>query len=91
MASGVLISSAAVLGVVAATFLAAVGDVQRFPNTNKLVGYLGLDPMRQAERALAEQAELAYKRNIADWQATRPTKAGASATQGHASTEPSKG
>jgi hypothetical protein len=50
------------------------------------------DAMRQAERALAEQAELAYRRNVADWQATRPTtKAGASATQGHASTEPSKG
>ena len=47
--------------------------------------------MRHAERALAEQAELAYKRNVADWQATRPTKAGASATQGHASKEPSKG
>lgn len=41
--------------------------------------------------ALAEQAELAYRRNVADWQATRPTKAGASATQGHASKEPSKG
>jgi transposase len=192
--------------IVAATFLAAVGDIRRFPNTNKLVGYLGLDPrvrqsgdqparhgriskqgsapgrhalveaawsavrqpgplrafyqrvrarrghqiaivasarklaclfwcmltrgedyayaqpsltkkklrrleltagapkaqgttaiwstndaMRQAERALAEQAELAYKRNVADWQATRPTKAGAGATQGHASREPSKG
>jgi transposase len=49
------------------------------------------DAMRQAERALAEHAELAYKRNVADWQATRPTKAGASATQGHASQEPSKG
>jgi transposase len=49
------------------------------------------DAMRHAERALAEQAELAYKRNVADWQATRPTKAGASATQGHASKEPSKG
>jgi transposase len=49
------------------------------------------DAMRHAERALAEQAELAYRRNVADWQATRPTKAGASATQGHASQEPSKG
>jgi hypothetical protein len=29
------------------------------------------DAMRNAERALAEQAELAYKRNVADWQATR--------------------
>ena len=41
--------------------------------------------------ALAEQAELAYRRNVADRQATRPTNAGASATQGHAATEPSKG
>jgi hypothetical protein len=47
--------------------------------------------MRHAERALAEQAELAYRRNVADWQATRPTtNAGASATHGHASQEPSK-
>ena len=47
--------------------------------------------MRDAERALAEQAELAYKRTVADWAATRPAKAGASATKGHASKEPSKG
>ena len=49
------------------------------------------DAMRHAERALAEQAELVYRRNVADWQATRPATAGASATQGHPSTEPSKG
>ena len=194
--------------IVAATFLAAVGDIRRFENTNKIVGYLGLDPqvrqsgeaparhgriskqgsaqgrhalveaswsavrqpgplhafyqrirarrghqiaivacarklaclfwclltrsedyayaqpsltakklrrleltagapkargktqiwstndaMRQAERALAEQAELAYRRTVADWTATRPAnaKAGASATRGHAFKEPSKG
>jgi transposase len=28
----------------AATFLAAVGDLRRFPSSRKLVGYLGLDP-----------------------------------------------
>src|SRR5438132_9243879 len=28
----------------AATFMAAVGDVRRFPTSRKLVGYLGLDP-----------------------------------------------
>ncbi len=192
--------------IVAATFLAAVGDIRRFENTSKIVGYLGLDPkvrqsgdapakhgriskqgsasgrhalveaawsavrqpgplhafyqrvrarrgyqiaivasarklaclfwcmltrgedyayaqpsltakklrrleltagapkaqgttgtwstnvaMRDAERALAQQAELAYKRNVADWQATRPAKTGASATRGHAFKEPSKG
>jgi transposase len=30
--------------IVAATFLAAVGDVNRFPTSRRLVGYLGLDP-----------------------------------------------
>jgi transposase len=30
--------------IVAATFLAAVGDVDRFPGQRQLVGYLGLDP-----------------------------------------------
>ena len=30
--------------IVAATFLAAVGDVGRFPDQRRLVGYLGLDP-----------------------------------------------
>jgi transposase len=30
--------------IVAATFLAAVGDVSRFPTSRQLVGYLGLDP-----------------------------------------------
>ncbi len=30
--------------IVAATFLAAVGDIRRFKNPRKLVGYLGLDP-----------------------------------------------
>jgi transposase len=30
--------------IVAATFLAAVGDISRFPTSRQLVGYLGLDP-----------------------------------------------
>jgi transposase len=30
--------------IVAATFLAAVGDIRRFPTARQLVGYLGLDP-----------------------------------------------
>ena len=30
--------------IAAATFLAAVGDIRRFPDRRKLVGYLGLDP-----------------------------------------------
>jgi transposase len=47
--------------------------------------------MRQAERALAEQAEQAYQRTVADWQAAAPAKVGASATPGRASQQPSEG
>ena len=47
--------------------------------------------IRDAERALALQAESAYRRTIADWNATGPTKAGASVTPGRASQRPSKG
>jgi hypothetical protein len=36
--------------------------------------------MRQAERELAQQAEASHKRSVSDWQAPRPTKAGASVT-----------
>jgi len=44
----------------------------------------------QIEWQLAEQAEIAYRRLIADWQATGP-KEGAGATPGRASQRPSKG
>jgi transposase len=47
--------------------------------------------IRAAEHALALQAEQAYRRTIADWNATGPTKAGASVTPGRASQRPSKG
>lgn len=47
--------------------------------------------MRTAERELAHQAELAYKRTVADWQATAKQKAGADATQGRASQSRSNG
>ena len=30
--------------IVAATFMAAIGDIRRFPDRRKLTGYLGLDP-----------------------------------------------
>jgi transposase len=43
------------------------------------------DAMRQAERDLAHQAELAYQRTVADWQATAPTRTGTDATPGRAS------
>ena len=45
---------------------------------------------RQAEHAVLEQAEQAYRRLVADWQSSRP-KAGAGATPGRASQRPSKG
>ena len=45
--------------------------------------------MRAAERELALQAQRAYERTVADWQAA--AKVGASATPGRASQEPSKG
>jgi hypothetical protein len=44
--------------------------------------------MRRAERELAHQAELAYRRSVADWQAQRQ---GAGATPRRASQRPSKG
>jgi transposase len=46
---------------------------------------------REAERALAAQAENAYRRTIADWKASGPDKWGASVTPGRASQRPSKG
>jgi len=55
--------------------------------------------MREAELALAEQAEHAYKNTVRDWQATQTKRAktaatlevGASVTPGRASNRPSKG
>jgi transposase len=46
---------------------------------------------RNAERALATQAETAYRRTIADWNASGPAKTGASVTPGRASQRPSRG
>jgi transposase len=46
---------------------------------------------REHERELSEQAEVAYRRLVADWQASDPTKMGAGATPGRASQGPSKG
>jgi hypothetical protein len=47
--------------------------------------------IRAAERALALQAENAYRRTVSDWQATGPSKAGASLPPGRASNRPSQG
>jgi transposase len=46
--------------------------------------------MREAERELARQAEVAYKRTVADWQRAQKRK-GAGATPGRASRGPSSG
>jgi hypothetical protein len=40
------------------------------------------DQIRDAERALALEAENAYRRTITDWKATRPADVGASVTPG---------
>jgi transposase len=47
--------------------------------------------MREAERELAQQAERAYQRTIADWQAKTPARKGTGATPGRASSKPSSG
>jgi transposase len=45
--------------IVAATFMAAVGDVGRFPDRRKLTGYLGLDPrVRQSGAAPAAHGHI---------------------------------
>ena len=50
------------------------------------------DQRRHAKAAIVAGHEAAYRRLVADWQATRPAKRkGAGATPGRASVEPSKG
>jgi transposase len=49
------------------------------------------ETVRQAERELARQAEVAYARTVRDWHAAQANKVGASVTPGHASSGPSKG
>jgi transposase len=45
--------------IVAATFMAAVGDIGRFPDRRKLTGYLGLDPrVRQSGTAPANHGRI---------------------------------
>ena len=45
--------------IVAVTFLAAVGDIRRFPDRRKLVAYLGLDPkVRQSGDAPASHGRI---------------------------------
>ena len=47
--------------------------------------------VQDAERRLAHQAEAAYRRTVADRQASGPPKLGAGATPGRASQRPSRG
>ena len=47
--------------------------------------------IRDAERALAQQAEHAYRQTITDWKASGPAKTGAGVTPGRASQRPSRG
>jgi transposase len=47
--------------------------------------------VREAERELARQAEVAYARTVRDWHAAQVKNVGASATPGRASNKPSKG
>ena len=49
------------------------------------------ETVRQAERELARQAEVAYARTVSDWHAAQANELGASATPGRASNKPSKG
>lgn len=49
------------------------------------------DAVREAERELARQAEVAYARTVRDWHATQAVKVGASVTPGRASNKPTKG
>ena len=45
--------------ITAATFMAAIGDIRRFPDRKKLVGYLGLDPrVRQSGTSTASRARI---------------------------------
>jgi transposase len=45
--------------IVAATFMAAIGDIRRFPDRRKLTGYLGLDPrVRQSGASPASHGHI---------------------------------
>jgi len=47
--------------------------------------------VREAERELARQAEVAYARTVSDWHSSQAVKVGASVTPGRASNKPTKG
>jgi hypothetical protein len=52
--------------IAAATFLAAIGNIERFPDRRKLVGYLGLDPkVRQSGDAPATHGHISKQGSAA--------------------------
>jgi transposase len=65
---------------------------ERHPGRRNLANKSGYHQQnnRDRDRELSAQAELAYRRLVADWKATGPTKAGADPTPGRASNRPSK-
>jgi transposase len=65
---------------------------ERHPGRRNLANKSGYHQRnhRDRDRELSAQAELAYRRLVADWKATGPTKAAADATPGRASNRPSK-
>jgi hypothetical protein len=81
--------------IVAASFLAAIGleitaGAPRY--TPEAAGiWRANDAVREAERELARQGEVAYARTVRDWHAAQARKVGASVTPGRASQGPSKG
>jgi hypothetical protein len=71
-------------------YLVTSGIRRRY--TPKAAGiYSANTAVREAERELARQAEVAYARTVRDWHAAQAKKVGASATPGRASNKPSKG
>jgi len=65
------------------------GDPPRRGQRGVITKPYRLQEVRERERELAQQAEHAYERLVADWKQTRPE--GAGVTPGRASQRPSKG
>jgi len=53
--------------IVAATFVAAVGDITRFPSPRQLVGYLGLDPKVRRRRHTDGSQSRVRRRRVTRW------------------------
>ena len=86
--------------IVAASFLAAIGDIHRFKNPRKLVGYLGLDPrVRQSGAGPATHGHISKQGSVrarhalveACWTAVRAARAAARVLSARACTSRSLG